>query len=166
MSKLVCVGGLNKGDEFSLLHGSNLIGRAKDCQISLFDKKSSRRHCRISREGNYYAIEDLSSRNGTALNGKLLAKTVILKSGDKIKIGGTVLVFSDQTAGGILEHAVADAAAEVHEKDFGKAFKNASSRAAAVHQHHQAQISHDLAEHEQDAKAGFFARLFRCFRHH
>ncbi len=71
MPKLVCVHGMNEGDEFILNEGPNTIGRARDCRIVLFDKKSSRQHCQIIRKGDSYFIEDLDSRHGTVVNGTI-----------------------------------------------------------------------------------------------
>lgn len=47
----------------------------------------SRSHARITREGEQYYIEDLNSRNGTFLNGELLAykQKKQLKAGDRVR---------------------------------------------------------------------------------
>jgi sulfite reductase (NADPH) flavoprotein alpha-component len=61
------------------------------------DRLASRRHARISWMAIEYVIEDLNSSNGTILNGKLLTKLQLLKSGDRIGIGKSTLLF--QVAG-------------------------------------------------------------------
>ena len=47
----------------------------------------SRLHARITKKGGLFEIEDLCSKNGTYLNGKLLAanETHFLKNGDAIR---------------------------------------------------------------------------------
>jgi S1-C subfamily serine protease len=53
----------------------------------------SRRHARISRGADgALTIEDLGSLNGTSVNGKRIAAATILRRGDEIKLGATVIV--------------------------------------------------------------------------
>jgi adenylate cyclase len=63
--------------------------------INLDDKTASRRHARITREGEDYFIEDLKSTNHTFVNGKEIKK-VKLKHGDRITIGFSTLVFETE----------------------------------------------------------------------
>jgi hypothetical protein len=53
----------------------------------------SRRHVRIDLSGNAPTVEDLSSRNGTQLNGHALVDRASLSDGDRIRIGTQELVF-------------------------------------------------------------------------
>jgi pSer/pThr/pTyr-binding forkhead associated (FHA) protein len=56
------------------------------------DPELSRSHARISRESTGgYTIEDLSSTNGTLVNGIKLHGSAVLASGDRIEIGTTTL---------------------------------------------------------------------------
>ena len=57
------------------------------------DRLASRRHTRISWMAIEYVIEDLDSSNGTRLNGELLTQMQVLKSGDRIGIGKSTLLF-------------------------------------------------------------------------
>ncbi|MCA8961468.1 MAG: GAF domain-containing protein, partial [Planctomycetes bacterium] len=75
-----------------LTEGTIAIGRSKENQIEIDDISSSRRHCKISRSGNGWVIEDLQSRNGTLVNGILIRKQE-LQLGDCIEIGKTRLFF-------------------------------------------------------------------------
>lgn len=53
----------------------------------------SRRHARISRGADgALTIEDLGSLNGTSVNGVRIAAATVLRRGDEIKLGGTVIV--------------------------------------------------------------------------
>ena len=82
------------GKHFHFSRSHILIGRDKSCQIFLKDDKISKRHCEIqivrNPELEQILIKDLDSTNGTYVNGERVSQTV-LKSGDKLAIGDTVL---------------------------------------------------------------------------
>ena len=50
-------------------------------------------HAKVVRDGSSYYIEDLKSRNGTFLNGQLIAGSEVLREGDRIRISDVELVF-------------------------------------------------------------------------
>ena len=69
-----------------------------EVDLSNFDPetKVSRRHARVWRDGEVYLIEDLGSVNGTAVNNDIrLAprQPRVLESGDRLKMGETILHF-------------------------------------------------------------------------
>ena len=68
------------------------IGRSNDNDLILTDNTVSRYHTEIQKNKNHYVLTDLGSFNGTRLNGKSIQK-VLLKHGDKIKIGSSKLTF-------------------------------------------------------------------------
>lgn len=71
-----------------------LIGRGSDCQLVLPERQVSRHHVRIVRESGRFMLEDLDSKNGTHLNGRVVKDPVALKDGDEIQIALAVkLVF-------------------------------------------------------------------------
>lgn len=70
------------------------LGRDKDNNIVIADPMLSRKHCLIERDGNRYKIVDLKSANGTFVNGVRI-KSRDLKVEDRIKIGDTVIFFSN-----------------------------------------------------------------------
>ncbi|MBA3683751.1 MAG: protein kinase [Planctomycetes bacterium] len=77
-----------------------VIGRDSELsQVVLADSQVSRAHFVINTEGGVFSVEDLGSRNGTLVNEKKIAKCP-LKSGDKIRIGGTTITVdtADATA--------------------------------------------------------------------
>jgi pSer/pThr/pTyr-binding forkhead associated (FHA) protein len=64
--------GVLKGRRFVLEDGADYtLGRARDCSCVLEDpfRLISRRHCRIEVHAPSVRIQDLSSRNGTLVNG-------------------------------------------------------------------------------------------------
>jgi signal transduction histidine kinase/pSer/pThr/pTyr-binding forkhead associated (FHA) protein len=72
------------------------IGRASDRDIVLVDRRASAHHAEIRRTpGGLYTLHDLDSTNGTYLNGQPIKQSV-LKIGDEVTIGSTLLVFTNK----------------------------------------------------------------------
>ena len=78
--------------EFNLPFGITIIGRADDCQVTLFDPSVSRQHARIIVDDRCAIIEDLKSRNGVWLNGTRVYQAV-LQQGDALRLGATDLIY-------------------------------------------------------------------------
>jgi sigma-B regulation protein RsbU (phosphoserine phosphatase) len=70
-----------------------VVGRGGNCDLVIRDLAASRQHLRIHKMANGYECRDLESRNGTHLNGELIAVHQ-LEDGDEIRIGNTSLMFS------------------------------------------------------------------------
>jgi hypothetical protein len=83
---LVLQRGSEAGLAWPLERRTIVIGRSPDCEIVLDDRQVSRLHARISWQGDHYEIEDLSSKNGTHLNGRDITGTQPLHDGDEIQI--------------------------------------------------------------------------------
>ena len=71
------------------------IGRDPSCHITLTDPKVSRQQCVIKFTNNIIC-EDVSSRKTTLINGKACGQS-LLKPGDRISFGQTVIVFYSKT---------------------------------------------------------------------
>ncbi len=75
-----------------------ILGRALEADVRINDTKISRRHARINATFNSktettdYILTDLTSRNGTLLNG-VPVKREVLQPGDKITLGEYILRF-------------------------------------------------------------------------
>lgn len=67
------------------------IGRATDNTILLNDPKVSRRHLRLTWNGAAFIVEDVGSSGGTLLNGVPLRAPTILRPGDTLTLGDTML---------------------------------------------------------------------------
>jgi pSer/pThr/pTyr-binding forkhead associated (FHA) protein len=82
------VEGSHVGQRIAVEKSPFVIGRAKECDLQILDKRASGKHARILREGGAYYIEDLGSTNGTAIN-KRPVQRAGLRSGALIQIGNT-----------------------------------------------------------------------------
>lgn len=82
------------GEEFNIRRYSTSIGREIGCDVVLnVDKTISRQHALVQfREGKFF-VQDLSSKNGTRLNGRKVDHLTELKNGDEVAIGLTQLIF-------------------------------------------------------------------------
>jgi len=63
------------------------IGRSEDCQLRPRSDLISRHHCAIIIEGEYVAVRDFGSKNGTYVNGERVSSERELKPGDYLKVG-------------------------------------------------------------------------------
>lgn len=75
-----------------VLSETTVIGRIRKCDLIIDDRKASREHCVLRDGPNGWEIEDLDSRNGTYVNA-IPVKQRVLRSGDRIQIGLTQLLF-------------------------------------------------------------------------
>jgi pilus assembly protein CpaF len=74
------------------------IGRAADNAIALPGTKVSRRHALVRVSGGAVEISDVGSSLGTCVNDQRLAGPVRLNPGDRIDVGGNLLLFALQPA--------------------------------------------------------------------
>ncbi|MCA9052828.1 MAG: SpoIIE family protein phosphatase [Planctomycetaceae bacterium] len=72
-----------------------IMGRHPACQLVLDNPAISRHHAQVLESHGSYYVEDLRSRNGTYLNGKLLEGRTPLQDGDQVRISDVVLTFQD-----------------------------------------------------------------------
>lgn len=75
------------------LEEANLLGRAKDNTLTLPESTISAYHARIScRDGTWW-LEDLGSRNGTAINDVPVTEPAVITFGDEIHLGSVIVRF-------------------------------------------------------------------------
>jgi hypothetical protein len=68
------------------------VGREPSLPIHLdHDTQVSRRHARITAQGNQAVVEDLGSTNGTYVNDQPIHAPRILNPGDQVRIGLTII---------------------------------------------------------------------------
>lgn len=97
-AKLVMITGPSPGQEIDLQHDVTTLGRAVSCQVIIEGEFASRRHAQIIRRDEVYWLRDLDSKNGTYLDGELVAGEVRLDDGAEIRIGETSFHFYDLAA--------------------------------------------------------------------
>ena len=79
--------------EWSLVPGTNLVGRDRDCAIRIDSATISRRHASIVVKTEETTIEDLGSKNGTQVNGQPVTRPVVLKDRDAIQVGAITMTY-------------------------------------------------------------------------
>src|SRR3989338_1156242 len=90
---LVVIHGDNLGEKYVLNRPETIIGRKEDTDIQVEEENVSREHAKIKVHNNKVTIEDLQSTNGTFINTKRLKEAVMLKEGDLILVGNTIIKF-------------------------------------------------------------------------
>jgi len=90
--KLILSESKSSPTEYELTESEIIIGRDPDVDITIPSPVVSRRHARLSRDGDNYVIEDLGSSNGTFINGKRVNERQLLKSGDQVKLGQAIVL--------------------------------------------------------------------------
>lgn len=81
------LGSAEDSRKWVLLPNCNLIiGRASDCDISLDNRLVSRNHAEIYWQDGDFFIRDLSSKNGTHVNGQPLTHEKRLQDGDEVQV--------------------------------------------------------------------------------
>lgn len=68
-----------------------IVGRGTDVDVRITDRTVSRIHCGLSRDRRRVVLTDLESQNGTFVNGQPITQCV-LREGDEIRIGSTVML--------------------------------------------------------------------------
>lgn len=85
---------LESGDRRFALHPpAAVIGRGRGADIRLDDPNISRTHLQLTFEDDSWVVSDLGSTNGSRLNGRPLSAPAVLRPGDVIELGNTVLSF-------------------------------------------------------------------------
>lgn len=81
---------LSVGDALSLpiTHWENVIGRAKSCDLNIDIKTVSRNHATLIRdEDGCWIFNDLNSKSGSKVNGKLISRPTYVNVGDVLTVG-------------------------------------------------------------------------------
>lgn len=95
---LTVLQGPDKGRRFELPDQEpQLIGRSSEA-LQLTDQTISRRHAELTPDEGRWLIADLSSSNGTYINGMRVEHREILHPGDQIRTGNTLLLFGIEAA--------------------------------------------------------------------
>ncbi len=85
--------GMANTEQFVMSNDKAVFGRASNCDVVLLEKKASRKHFEVRREGLTYYLKDLKSANSTLVNTRKVDE-VELNPGDEIRVGETLIKFS------------------------------------------------------------------------
>lgn len=89
--------GVVPGRELLLLKDTTTLGRAESADIDLSgDPQTEEQHAAILFAAGHYYLEDFNTPAGTLLNNQRVAARVLLQSGDRIRLGGNVLLFGQR----------------------------------------------------------------------
>ena len=72
---------------FPVRDKATTLGRGSECDLCIPLQVVSRRHCQLSQEENTLKVRDLSSSNGTFLNGQKIGDETEAKPGDHLQVG-------------------------------------------------------------------------------
>jgi len=90
----VALTGEQKGEDFRIRDGQNIIGSASDADIVLRDSAVSSKHASLRYKDQKFFLTDLDSTNGTFLNeGTSSIAREELKDNDIVRIGDITLKF-------------------------------------------------------------------------
>jgi FhaA, N-terminal domain/FHA domain len=69
------------------------MGRSRQCDVVLEDPNVSRQHAEIRPRGGSWVLSDLGSTNGSCLNGRRIDGPEVIRPGDEIELGTSVIRF-------------------------------------------------------------------------
>jgi two-component system cell cycle response regulator len=81
------------GKRFVLENNPTRVGRGADNHIVLDGDSVSRRHAHFEQRAEAWLVVDDGSTNGTYCNDEQISREVVLKNGDRVKIGPTIFKF-------------------------------------------------------------------------
>ncbi|MCL2769757.1 MAG: DUF3662 and FHA domain-containing protein [Solirubrobacterales bacterium] len=87
---------LVSGRRMVLPPGGGVIGRSRECDVVLDDTGISRRHAELRPSPQGWTIADLRSTNGVRVNDRPIEGAQVLRSGDRIELGSTRIVFEQR----------------------------------------------------------------------
>ncbi len=89
--ELVAVGGPSMGSRWPLPPHGCVIGRSRDCDITVEDPAMSRAHLQIEIDGSSVRLTDRNSTNGTFIDGVRISDGHLLGANDVVEAGASLL---------------------------------------------------------------------------
>ncbi|HWW86519.1 MAG TPA: redoxin domain-containing protein [Vicinamibacterales bacterium] len=86
--------------ELHVLKTTISIGNAEDNDFVVRQTTVSQHHAMLARKDGHFELSDLSSTNGTFVNGRRIDKRALVKIGDELWFGGTRFVLANPVIGG------------------------------------------------------------------
>jgi phosphoserine phosphatase RsbU/P len=97
MPYLDAITGPAMGRRYTLENMQYVMGRHPECDIVLESGSVSRQHAKVFKTGVSYFLEDLKSRNGSFVNGRLINEPTKLVEGDTVRICDIELNFHEDS---------------------------------------------------------------------
>jgi pSer/pThr/pTyr-binding forkhead associated (FHA) protein len=72
------------------------LGRSRECEVVVDDPNVSRKHAELRPRGGSWVLTDLGSTNGSSVNGRRIDAPTVVKPGDEIELGSSVMTFELQ----------------------------------------------------------------------
>ncbi len=91
MTELVIQSGKLQGKRLLLPAKEMVVGRDEDCDLRIGSASVSRKHCVIKNSAEGILVTDLGSQNGTLVNDVPIKAPTLLREGDVLRIGSTLL---------------------------------------------------------------------------
>lgn len=73
-----------------------VLGRSRECDVTVDDANVSRRHAEVRPSGGRWIVRDLGSTNGVKVNGRRIEGAQSLNPGDVIEVGRSRLTFEEE----------------------------------------------------------------------
>lgn len=90
---LLWLNGPDLGRRLSLQDEATFIGRGEGCAARLQDARASRLHAKVVKTAGGFQLVDLLGANGMKVNGQPVSGTRLLRPGDLLCVGETLLSF-------------------------------------------------------------------------
>lgn len=92
--RIVVIAGPDKDKWYPIHPGDgHMIGRHQDAAYKLNDIRASRHHCTLTADGSRVSVADNGGSGGTLVNGVAVTAPHLLRHGDTLQVGETVLRF-------------------------------------------------------------------------
>jgi Protein of unknown function (DUF3662)/FHA domain len=79
---------LAEGKRMLVGRSGAVLGRSRECDVTLNDPNVSRRHAEIRADGRGgWVVDDLGSTNGVKVNGRQISRPTPLEPGDRLQLG-------------------------------------------------------------------------------
>ena len=88
---LLVIAGPDKDRTYTLKAEKSLLGRNQECLYRLNDMRVSRFHCEIDSDGQTVTVSNHGGTSGTLINGVPITVPTILRPGDTLQVGETIL---------------------------------------------------------------------------
>jgi predicted component of type VI protein secretion system len=91
MSELIIQSGKLQGKRLALPAKEMVVGRDEKCDLRIGSDLVSRKHCTLKSSPEGIVVTDLGSQNGTFVNDIAITGPTLLREGDIIRIGSTLM---------------------------------------------------------------------------